>query len=62
MLDKLIEVAKVFGYETLRLDTFEFMAAARRFYESAGFKFRSPYQGTTQQIDENWHIFMEKKL
>jgi len=62
MLDKLIEAAKMFGYKTLRLDTIEFMAAARRIYESAGFKVRDPYQGTSLQSGENWHIFMEKKL
>jgi len=62
MLDKLIEAAKVFGYETLRLDTIEFMVAARRIYESAGFKVRDPYQGVSLQSGEDWHIFMEKKM
>jgi len=62
MLNKLIEAAKVFGYTTLRLDTIEFMAAARRIYESAGFEVRGPYQGVSLQIGEDWHIFMEKKL
>jgi GNAT superfamily N-acetyltransferase len=62
MLNKLIESAKVFGYATILLDTVEFMAAARRIYESAGFNVRGPYPGTTVQVDDDVHIFMEKKL
>jgi len=49
MLDKLIEAAKMFGYSTLRLDTIEFMATAHSIYESAGFKVRDKYQGTSLQ-------------
>lgn len=62
MLRKLNEAAKAFGYSTLRLDTVEFMAVARRLYESAGFNVRGPYPGTTVQIGDDEHIFMEKKL
>jgi len=62
MLGKLIETAVDFGYATVRLDTVEFMVAARRIYELAGFKVRGPYPGTTVQVDDNVHIFMEKKL
>jgi GNAT superfamily N-acetyltransferase len=62
ILNKLIEAAKMFGYTTVRLDTVEFMAAARRIYESAGFSVRGPYPGTTVQVDDDVHIFMEKKL
>jgi GNAT superfamily N-acetyltransferase len=62
MLDKLIELARMLGYETIRLDTVEFMVAARRIYESAGFSARGPYPGTTVQVDDDVHIFMEKKL
>ena len=62
MLGKLLETAIDFGYATVRLDTVEFMVTARRVYELAGFETRGPYPGTTVQIGEDEHIFMEKKL
>jgi GNAT superfamily N-acetyltransferase len=63
MLGKLIEAAKMFGYSILRLDTAEFMASARRIYESAGFKVRGPYSGTEVTPGSgSSQIFMEKKL
>jgi GNAT superfamily N-acetyltransferase len=62
MMNKLIDAAKQFGYSTLRLDTAEFMTAARHTYESAGFKARGPYPGFETPNIQPFQIFMEKQL
>jgi ribosomal protein S18 acetylase RimI-like enzyme len=62
MMNKLIDSARQFGYSTLRLDTAEFMTAARHTYESAGFKVRGPYPGFETSSIQPFQIFMEKKL
>ena len=61
MLHRLIDLAKDFGYSVLRLDTAEFMTAARHTYESTGFKVRGQYSGTELTDLQPYQIFMEKK-
>ena len=43
LCEESICVAKGFGYQAIRLDTLERMTAARRLYESQGFRPISPY-------------------
>lgn len=62
MLDKLTETARDLGYSTLRLDTAEYMAAARRLYESEGFRVTGPYPGVEFTSVSPAQIYMEKKL
>jgi ribosomal protein S18 acetylase RimI-like enzyme len=62
MLDKLTEKAKEFGYTSLRLDTADYMAAARRLYESEGFRVTSPYPGVEFTTVSSAQVYMEKKL
>jgi GNAT superfamily N-acetyltransferase len=62
MLDKLTETARDFGYFTLRLDTAEYMAAARRLYESEGFRVTDPYPGVEFTSVSSAQVYMEKKL
>jgi ribosomal protein S18 acetylase RimI-like enzyme len=62
MLDKLTETARDFGYFTLRLDTAEYMAAARHLYESQGFSVTGPYLGVEFTSVSSAQLYMEKKL
>jgi GNAT superfamily N-acetyltransferase len=62
MLDKLTETARDFGYLTLRLDTAEYMVAARRLYESEGFRVTDPYPGIEFTNVSSAQVYMEKKL
>ena len=42
-MESLIDVAKVVGYEKMRLDTLQTMQAAQTLYESVGFQPIAPY-------------------
>ena len=43
LVESLIDVAKVVGYEKMRLDTLQTMQAAQTLYESVGFQPIAPY-------------------
>jgi GNAT superfamily N-acetyltransferase len=73
ILDNLIEKAREFGYETLRLDTSSYSKAAQHIYHEAGFVERDYYgssshgrvaKNTTEagRIYYENKIYMEKKL
>jgi GNAT superfamily N-acetyltransferase len=45
LLARLVEDARSLGYRQVRLETGQFMTAAHRTYEAAGFVDREPYEG-----------------
>jgi GNAT superfamily N-acetyltransferase len=63
LLAKLVEDARSLGYDRVRLDTGQFMAAAHRTYEAAGFVDRGPFEGAEvpKELWPHWR-FMELSL
>ena len=63
ILDKLVGAARLAGYERVRLDSSEFMAAAQRLYRSSGFDDIDPYPESEipDEYKSHW-VFMELKL
>jgi GNAT superfamily N-acetyltransferase len=63
MLDQLIAEARMAGYESVRLDSPDFMTAAHGLYRSSGFVDIGPYPESEipDQYKPHW-VFMEKSL
>jgi len=63
ILDQLVGAARLAGYEQIRLDSSEFMAAAHRLYRSTGFDEIGPYPESEipDEYKSHW-VFMELKL
>jgi ribosomal protein S18 acetylase RimI-like enzyme len=62
-IQKILQDAKQFGYQSVYLDTAPFMFSAQRLYKSFGFKLRASYAGTEIPIELHaaW-VFMECDL
>ena len=58
---KLIEDAKTIGYQSMRLDTGNFLTAAIRLYEALGFQRIEPYNEVPEDL-RRIAIFMELRL
>jgi len=63
LLERLIEIARADGYESIRLDSPDFMTAAHALYRSSGFVDIEPYAESEipDEHKEHW-VFMEKPL
>jgi GNAT superfamily N-acetyltransferase len=61
MAQKLIEEARVMGYETMLLDTSFRQTEAQALYQKIGFKKTKPYYELPKKV-EDWLVFMEMKL
>jgi GNAT superfamily N-acetyltransferase len=61
LLRRLLEEARLVGYQTVRLDSARFMEAAHALYRSAGFREIEPYAGSEipKAFQSHW-IFMER--
>jgi len=59
----LVGAARLAGYERVRLDSSQFMAAAHRLYRSTGFDEIGPYPESEipDEYKSHW-VFMELKL
>ena len=63
LLEKLIEEARLIGYETLRLDVGPYAETARALYASAGFSVREPYmESEVPPVLHAYWQFMEMPL
>jgi GNAT superfamily N-acetyltransferase len=63
LMGTLVTKARELGYITLRLETADFMSAALKIYQSAGFIERGPYPGgEVPEWYQPYCIFMEKDL
>ncbi len=61
LLERLIETARIAGYESLRLDSPDFMNAAHALYRSSGFVEIKPYPESEIPDDyKSYWVFMEK--
>jgi GNAT superfamily N-acetyltransferase len=63
LVDSLVRLASVAGYERLRLDSPDFMTAAHSLYRSAGFMDIEPY--AESEVPEEYRpywVFMERRL
>lgn len=58
---KLIDDARTIGYECMRLDTGNFLAAAIQLYDSLGFQIIEPYNDVPEDL-QKIAIFMELRL
>lgn len=58
---RIIDEARTIGYHTLRLDTADSLATARRLYTSLGFHERDAYYEVPPDV-LRWTIFMEMSL
>jgi GNAT superfamily N-acetyltransferase len=61
IVKRLLDDARAFGYERVKLDTAPFMTAAQKLYEELGFIDCAPYEGT--EVPEIFHPgwrFMER--
>jgi len=63
LLQQLLQKAKEFGYNSIYLDSAQFMTAAQHLYRSFGFMERDAYPETEvpPQLWPQW-VFMEKTL
>jgi putative acetyltransferase len=59
--EKLINEARLIGYQTIRLDTSFRQIEALQLYKSMGFKVTKPYYELPKKL-EDWLVFMEMKL
>ena len=63
ILEQLVADGRTEGYRTIRLETAQFMEAARRLYRSLGFRDTDPYEGHESPGEiESFVIFMELDL
>ncbi len=63
LLERLIETARIAGYQSLRLDSPDFMNAAHALYRSSGFVDIKPYPESEIPDEYKGHwVFMEKTL
>lgn len=63
LLERLTETARIAGYESLRLDSPDFMSAAHALYRSSGFVDIKPYPESEIPDDyKSYWVFMEKVL
>jgi GNAT superfamily N-acetyltransferase len=58
---KLINEARIIGYQTIKLDTSFRQIEAQKLYQSIGFKVTKPYYELPKKL-EDWLVFMEMKL
>jgi GNAT superfamily N-acetyltransferase len=63
LLDRLIDLAREAGADTIRLDTAGFMSAAHALYRSRGFVACTAYEGTEipAHLHEHW-LFFERRV
>jgi putative acetyltransferase len=59
--EKLINDARLIGYQTIKLDTSFRQIEAQKLYQSIGFKVTKPYYELPKKL-EDWLVFMEMKL
>ena len=59
--EKLIDEARLIGYETMKLDTSFRQIEAQKLYQSIGFNVTKPYYELPKKL-EDWLVFMEMKL
>jgi len=63
LLERLLQEARLLGFEKLRLDSARFMTGAHQLYRHAGFQEIEPYPGSKTPGDFHKHwIFMEMEL
>ncbi len=63
LLERLIETARVDGYQSIRLDSPDFMTAAHALYRSSGFVDIKPYpESEIPDEYKGYWVFMEKIL
>lgn len=63
MVSKLLDEARPIGYETIRLDSTQYMVAAHNLYRSFGFQDIEPYPES--EIPEEYHaywVFMQLQM
>ena len=63
LINRLLEEARLIGYERVRLDSAVFMTEAHQLYRNAGFRKIEAYEGSEipQEFQKHW-IFMELEL
>lgn len=63
LLERLVDAAAAAGYDRVRLDSPEFMAAAHGLYRSAGFVDIEPYPESEIPLQHRHHwVFMERRI
>jgi GNAT superfamily N-acetyltransferase len=59
--EKLVNEARIIGYQTIKLDTSFRQIEAQKLYQSIGFNVTKPYYELPKKL-EDWLVFMEMKL
>lgn len=59
--EKLVNEARLIGYQTMKLDTSFRQTEAQKLYQSIGFNVTKPYYELPKKL-EDWLVFMEMKL
>ena len=59
--EKIVNEARIIGYQTIKLDTSFRQIEAQKLYQSIGFNLTKPYYELPKKL-EDWLVFMEMKL
>lgn len=63
LLNSVLQEARIIGYKKIRLDSAGYMKEAHSLYQSAGFNYIEPYEGSEipKEFRQHW-VFMEMLL